>query len=136
MNYWSSSDHQLVEFSIPIKLVKLIKMVLNGAYSKVHIGKHLLDAFSIHSGLKQGNALSPLPLSFVLKCAIRKVQKKQDILELDGTQWLLVCAFDVRLLGKNIKAIKKNTEALLDASKEAGLEVCTEKTKYIFMSHY
>jgi hypothetical protein len=37
---------------------------------------------------------------------------------------------------KNINIIKKNTEALLDASKEIGLEVNSEKTKYMFMSHH
>jgi hypothetical protein len=29
-----------------------------------------------------------------------------------------------------------NIEALLEASKEVGLEVSAEKTKYIFMSHH
>jgi aspartate carbamoyltransferase regulatory subunit len=33
-----------------------------------------------------------------------------------------------------IDTIKKNTEALLDASKEVGLEVNAEKTKYMLMS--
>jgi hypothetical protein len=32
--------------------------------------------------------------------------------------------------------IKKNTEALLDASKEIVLEVNSEKTKYMFMSRH
>jgi hypothetical protein len=68
----------------------------------------LLDPFSIHSGLKQGDTLSLLLLSFVLECAIRKVQENQKILELIGTQWLLVSAADVNLLGKNVKAIKKH----------------------------
>jgi hypothetical protein len=31
--------------------------------------------------------------------------------------------------------MKKNTDALLDASKEVGLEVNTEKTKCMFMSY-
>jgi hypothetical protein len=32
--------------------------------------------------------------------------------------------------------MKKNTEAFLDACKEVGLEVNTEKTKNMFMSHH
>jgi hypothetical protein len=50
----------LIEFGIPLKLVTLIKMCLNETYSKVRIGKHLLDNFPIRNGLKQGDALSPL----------------------------------------------------------------------------
>jgi hypothetical protein len=71
-------------------------------------------------------------LSFILECAIRKV-KDQNILELNGTQWLLVFVVDVNLLRKNIKAIKKTTEDILDTSKEVGLEVNMEKTIYLYI---
>jgi hypothetical protein len=53
---------------------------------------------------------------------------------LKGTRQLLAYA-DVNIVGKNIDTIKKNTAALLDASKAVGLEVNPEKTKYMLMSH-
>jgi ribosomal protein S2 len=40
----------------------------------------------------------------------------------------------VNLLGDNIDTIKKNMETLIDASKEVGLEVNTEKAKYMLLS--
>jgi hypothetical protein len=65
----------LLEFDIPKKLVRLIKMCLNETYSKVSIGKLLSDKFPIQNGLKQGDALSPLLFNCALEYAIRKVQE-------------------------------------------------------------
>jgi hypothetical protein len=52
-------------------------------------------------------------------------------LKLNGTDQLLVYADGLNRLGDNIGTIKKNTETLIDASKEVGLEINTEKTKYM-----
>jgi hypothetical protein len=52
-------------------------------------------------------------------------------LKLNGTHQLLAYADNVNLLGDNIETIEKNTEILIDASKEVGLEINVEKTKYM-----
>ena len=55
-------------------------------------------------------------------------------LQLSGTHQLLVYAGDVNILGGSVRTIKKNTEALVVASLEIGLEVSADKTKYMDMS--
>jgi hypothetical protein len=43
-------------------------------------------------------------------------------------------ADDVNILGRSVHTIKKNTEALVVASKETCLEENADKTKYMVMS--
>ena len=67
----------LIEFGIPMKLVRLIKMCLNEMCGRVRVGKNLSDVFPIRNGLKQ-DALSSLLFNFALEYAIRWVQVNQD----------------------------------------------------------
>jgi hypothetical protein len=55
---------------------------------------------------------------------------------LNRSHQLLVYADNVNLLGDKIDTIKKNTEILIGASKEVGIEVNAKKRKYMLLSRY
>ena len=63
----------IMEFCIPMKLVRLIKMYLTETYIRVWVGKNLSDMFPIRNGFKQGDGLSPMLFNFALEYAIRRV---------------------------------------------------------------
>ena len=92
------------------------------------------DRFPVRNGLKQGEALTTMLSKFALEYAIRRVQVNQDDLKLNVTHQLLVYADDVNILVGSVHSVKKNAEALIVSSKEIGLEVNDDKTKYMVMS--
>ena len=55
-------------------------------------------------------------------------------MELNGKHQLLAYADDVNILGGSTHTVKENVEALLVATKEIGLEVNADKTKYMVLS--
>ena len=108
----------LIEFGIPRKLVRLIKLNLTETYSRVRVGKNVSDKFPIRNGLKQGDAVSPMLFTFALEYAIRRVQVNQDGLKLNGTHQILAYANDVNILGGSIHNLKENAEVLVAATRD------------------
>jgi hypothetical protein len=78
--------------------------------------------------------LSPLLFNFFNIPVGRSRKTRWD--KLNGTHQFLAYADDVNLLGDNIDTIKKNTESLIVASKEIGIEINVDKTKYVLLSRH
>ena len=123
----------LNEFGIPMKLVRLIKMCLTETYRRARVGKNLSDMFPIRNDLKKGDALSSLFFNFALENTIRTVQVNQDGLKLYGTHQNLVYVDDGNILRGSVHTVKEKAQALLVASKEIGLLVNADKTKYMIL---
>ena len=66
--------------------------------------------------------------NIALEYAIRRIQVNQDGLKLNGTHQLLVYADDVNILRRCVQVAMKNTDALVIAGKEIGLEAHADKT--------
>ena len=111
-------------------------MCLSETYSKVLVGRFLSGAFPIHCGLQQGDALSPLLFNFALEYAIRRVQENRISLDMNGKYQLLVYAYDVNMLGENLRTVRENAEIFIKATKDIGLEVKSKKTKYMITSRH
>jgi len=65
----------------------------------------LSHVFTIKSGLKRGDALSPLLFNFALEYCIRRVQVNQNGLKINGTHQHLVYTDDVNILGGSVHNI-------------------------------
>ena len=109
-------------------------MSLTETYSRVRVGKNVSDRFPVRNGLKKGDALSPKLFNFALQYAIRRVQVNRDGLKLNGTHQLVAYADDVNIQAGSMHTLKENAEALVAATREIGLEVSADKTKYMVMS--
>jgi hypothetical protein len=75
-----------------------------------------------------------LLLNFALEFTTRNHEANQKDLKFICTHQLLGYAEDALALGESIRTKMKNTKTLLVACKEAGLEVTTEKPKFMFVS--
>jgi len=99
----------------------------------VQSGRQRSHTFPIKNGLQQERVSSPFLFNFGLEHATRRVEVNQDGLKLNGNQ-LLVYADDFNILGGSVHTIQKNTDVLVFGSKETGIQVIADKTKYMVMS--
>jgi sorting nexin-29 len=60
-------------FGIPMKIIKMIKLCKSKTYSREKFGNELSMAFKIKSGLRQGDAMSPILFNMALESVVREM---------------------------------------------------------------
>ena len=108
-------------------------MCLTEKCSRMWVEKNLNFMFPIWNGLKQGDVWGHCFSTLLLNRPLEGYWVIQDGLKLNGEHQILLHADD-NILGGSTHTVKENAEALVVVSKETGLEVTADKTKYMVLS--
>jgi hypothetical protein len=69
----------LKQFSVPNKLIKLVKLTLQDTKLKVKINNDYTEQFEVRTGVKQCDPLSPVLFSTLMDVIIKKLEIRGNI---------------------------------------------------------
>ena len=122
----------LRSFGISEKLIRLVKETLTETKGRVRIHNQLTDAFEVTSGVKQGDALSTTVFNIVLHFALCKIARTGHLFSKSSI--MIAYADDIAILAKSKKFLLELFTQIDIATKQLGLKVNEEKTKYMLVS--
>ncbi|KAF0770859.1 ribosome biogenesis protein TSR3 isoform X1 [Aphis craccivora] len=122
----------LKNFGLPTNLINMIKLCNTNASSRVKVNNVISSSFTTNSGLKQGDAMSPVLFNMALESVIRKIPRT-EILNLDEGNILLAYADDIVVIGNSKESIQNTVEELMKIGKYIGLTINSGKTKYMMV---
>jgi sorting nexin-29 len=118
------------EVGIPKKLINLIKMCMENTQYQIRVDNTLSKAFEVNTGLKQGDALSPMLFNLSLKKTIREMQKETTGITI-GERRIQVLGFadDLKILESSLNDTKRAAQVLEQAAGKVGLKINREKRR-------
>ena len=122
------------EFKIPTKLINMCKTCVQETRSAVRIEGTASYFFEKKKGLKQGDPLSPILFNLALQKVIQSTKMVPTGIKIGKEQFnISTYADDIALTGKNEIEIRKHFVEMENISRNFGLQINQEKTKYRYM---
>ncbi|XP_048481716.1 uncharacterized protein LOC125489586 [Plutella xylostella] len=126
----------LRNFKIPAKIVSMVEVATKESRMKVRVGGELTDEFAVVTGLKQGDALSPMLFNLALEHVLRGVLELDFGLQLNGKHKVVGYADDLAVLGKTAEEVRKAAKLLDTEAGKIGLRINCGKSEYLHMKRY
>ncbi|KAL4084268.1 hypothetical protein QTP88_028093 [Uroleucon formosanum] len=122
------------EFSFPKKLVNLVEATLKYTEIEVKAANRASEPIRVTTGLRQGDALSPVLFNLVLEKVIREANITGGFPVGQTTVDLLAYADDIAILGNSVEEVKSSCRKLMKTAGKVGLQINDEKTEYILVN--
>jgi Reverse transcriptase (RNA-dependent DNA polymerase) len=116
---------------VPKKLVSLCKLTVTDSRCCVKVEGRLSREFNVQSGVRQGDALSPILFSLALEYVFRLSKMPQDNILFDKSAQVLAYADDLCILGRSVAAVRELFIQLEPVAQEIGLVINESKTQYM-----
>ena len=119
------------ENGFPGKLIRLIKMTMDGARCCVKISGAESDSFPSEGGLRQGDGISCLCFNMLLEGVMRRADFNMRGTIFNRSNQFICFADDMDIVGRTFEAVKNAYTDLKREAEKVGLRVNVAKTKYL-----
>ncbi|KAF0714277.1 ribosome biogenesis protein TSR3 isoform X1, partial [Aphis craccivora] len=137
IDYRASLIKILEDFGMPSKLISLVECSISHTDIKVKVGQTLSKTVQVTTGLRQGDAISPVLFNIVLEKVVREADLDKEGVKLgENNIGILAYADDIVLMAESKDKLKEQSKKLINAAKRVGLEINAEKTEYMAVQRH
>lgn len=123
----------MIEFGFPLKLINMCRLCMDDNTSRILLNGKRSDSFQNRTGLRQGDALSPLLFNIALEKVIRSLKLVPAGIHLGQYHKVLAYADDIVLIGRTEIEIRKLFIELEETALKLGLRINDQKTQYMII---
>jgi len=121
----------MFEFGFPKKLVQLTKLCMEKTQYKVRVDNTMATPFTVDTGLKQGDAFSPILFNLALEKVVKEMQCVEEGQSTNNNNRLRLLGFadDLDIIGNSLVDIANVSRTLERAARKVGLKINASKNK-------